>query len=216
MTESGSIEQNSMKFETPVLLKTLVDYDDSDDNDGVYVGGSCEEKVESPSFTNLKFLHGKLSDAGKAETFLMYNMNGITYVIKEKSLENALNSTNAAITVDPLFTVDKEHGNAQAEATIGVDGDGNISAVYTQTVTNTVNNALYVTKYDPTVKKFGEAFMLAMNHMQVYEDSVSNQWTSEDTRAAFFDSKAAEKTSLSLMLHRSHLVNRRRKTRAEH
>ena len=189
MTESGSIEQNSMKFETPVLLKTLVDYDDSDDNDGVYVGGSCEEKVESPSFTNLKFLHGKLSDAGKAETFLMYNMNGITYVIKEKSLENALNSTNAAITVDPLFTVDKEHGNAQAEATIGVDGDGNISAVYTQTVTNTVNNALYVTKYDPTVKKFGEAFMLAMNHMQVYEDSVSNQWTSEDTRAAFFDSK---------------------------
>ena len=116
-------------------------------------------------------------------------MNGITYVIKEKSLENALNSTNAAITVDPLFTVDKEHGNAQAEATIGVDGDGNISAVYTQTVTNTVNNALYVTKYDPTVKKFGEAFMLAMNHMQVYEDSVSNQWTSEDTRAAFFDSK---------------------------
>ena len=88
-----------------------------------------------------------------------------------------------------MFTVDKEHGNAQAEATIGVDGDGNISAVYTQTVTNTVNNALYVTKYDPTVKKFGEAFMLAMNHMQVYEDSVSNQWTSEDTREAFFDSK---------------------------
>ena len=51
-----------MKFETPVLLKTLVDYDDSDDNDGVYVGGSCEEKVESPSFTNLKFLHGKFPD----------------------------------------------------------------------------------------------------------------------------------------------------------
>ena len=187
--ESGSVEQNSLKFETPVLLKTLVDYDDSDDNDGVYVGGSCEEKVESPSFTNLKFLNGKLSDAGKTETFLMYNMNGITYVIKEKSLENALNSNKAAITVDPLFTVDKEHGNSQAEATIGVDGDGNISAVYTQTVTNTVNNALYVTKYDPTVGKFGEAFMLAMNHMQVYEDSISNQWTSEDTRAAFFDSK---------------------------
>ena len=119
--ESGNVEQNSMKFETPVLLKTLVDYDDSDENDGVYVGGSCEEKVESPRFTNLKLLHGKLSDAGKAETFLMYNMNGITYVIKEKSLENALNSNKAAITVDPLFTVDKEHGNAQAEATMEME-----------------------------------------------------------------------------------------------
>lgn len=188
-TGEGTKETRDLKFSTPILLKTLVDYEDSDDNDGVYVNGSCEEKVDSPNFTNLKFLHGKLSNSGSAETFLLYNMNGITYVINEENLKNALNSSTATITVDPLFTIDEERGNSQAEATIGVDGDGNISAVYTQTVANTVNNALYVTKYDPTVKKFGEAFMLAMNHMQVYEDNVSQDLASEDAQAAFFDEK---------------------------
>ena len=186
---AGTVEKKGMKFETPVLLKTLVDYDDSDDKDGVYVNGSLDEKVESPNFTNVKFLNGNLTDPKKKETFLMYSMNGITYVINEENLGYALNSSTKTITVDPLFEVDKERGNSQAEATIGVDGDGNISAVYTQTVPNTVNNALYVTKYDPNVKKFGEAFMLAMNHMQVYEDSVSQQLTSEEAQAAFFDSK---------------------------
>ena len=186
---TGTVEKKGMKFETPVLLKTLVDYDDSDDKDGVYVNGSLDEKVESPNFTNLKFLNGNLTDRDKKETFLMYSMNGITYVINEENLGNALSSSTKTIKVDPLFKVDEERGNSQAEATIGVDGDGNISAVYTQTVPNTVNNALYVTKYDPDVKKFGEAFMLAMNHMQVYEDSVSQQLTSEEAQAAFFDSK---------------------------
>ena len=186
--------KKTLELGDAVLLKTLVDYEDSDEKDGEYSGGTCVKQVDSPNISNLKFLHGKLTDSGKAETFLMYTMNGVTYVIKEASLENALNSKNAEITVDPLFTVEKDEkekdrGNSQSDATIGVDGDGNISAVYTQTVANTVNNALYVTKYDPTVGKFGEAFMLAMNHMQVYEDSVSNQWTSEDARAAFFDSK---------------------------
>ena len=186
--------KKTLELGDAVLLKTLVDYEDSDEKDGEYSGGTCVKQVDSPNISNLKFLHGKLTDSGEAETFLMYTMNGVTYVIKEASLENALNSKNAEITVDPLFTVEKDEkekdrGNSQADATIGVDGDGNISAVYTQAVANTVNNALYVTKYDPTVGKFGEAFMLAMNHMQVYEDSVSNQWTSEDTRAAFYDSE---------------------------
>ncbi len=184
-TETGVIEKREMDLKQPVLLKTLVDFDDSDEKDGEYVGGALTTPMESPTFTDLKFLNGKLSSDSEKETFMLYNMNATTYVIDQKNIKDALESDEATINVKPLFEVDEEEGSMQAEATIGVDGDGNISAVFTQTVPNTVNNALYVTKYDPTTQGFGEAFMLAMNKMQVYEDCISQNLSPEDTKKEF-------------------------------
>ncbi len=184
--ETTKTQRREMNLKQPVLLKTLVDFDDSDEKDGEYVGGALTTPMESPTFTDLKFLNGKLSSDSEKETFMLYNMNATTYVIDQKNIKDALGSDEAAINVKPLFEVDEEEGSMQAEATIGVDGDGNISAVFTQTVPNTVNNALYVTKYDPTTQGFGEAFMLAMNKMQVYEDCISQNLSPEDTKKEFF------------------------------
>ena len=184
--ETTTVERREMDLKQPVLLKTLVDFEDSDEKDGEYVGGALTTPMESPNFTDLKFLEGKLSSDSDKEIFMLYNMNSTTYVIDQKNIKDALGSDEATINVKPLFEVDTEDGSMQAEATIGVDGDGNISAVFTQTVPNTVNNALYVTKYDPTTQGFGEAFMLAMNKMQVYEDCISQNLSPEDTRKAFF------------------------------
>lgn len=188
--ETGTVEKRGMKLKQPVLLKTLVDFEESDDMDGVYVDGALTEAAESPTFTDLKIMKGKLSSETQVETFVLYNMNGITYVLDQENLTNALSSDTAPIRVKPLFEVNKEEGSAQSEATIGVDGDGNISAVYTQTVANTVNNALYVTKYDPTTKGFGKAFMLAMNQMQVYEDCVSQNLSAQETKEAFYQKQS--------------------------
>lgn len=71
---------------------------------------------------------------------------------------------------------------------IGADGDGNISAVYTDTVPDTVNNALYISRYDAKVKTWGAPVMLAMNHMQVpYEDTAGSGLDHETIRDYYFD-----------------------------
>lgn len=168
----------------PVLIKTLVDSEKDDSLDGEYQGGQLVKQFAAPAFNNLKFLNGKLTAEGGKETFFLFGMNGMTYVIDKASLD--LFCEEKAGTVTPFFKAE-ENGNSQADTVIGADGDGNISAVYTDTVPNTVNNALYLTKYDPSVKAFGEGIMLAMNHMQVYEDAQAGSWGAEETKEAYFD-----------------------------
>lgn len=169
---------------TAVLIKTLVDSDQDDSLDGEYQGGALVEQVEAPNFNNLKFLNGKLTAGGEAETFFLFGMNGMTYIIDKENLD--LFCSGQAGTISPFFTKE-ETGNSQSDTVIGVDGDGNISAVYTDSVPSTVNNALYVTKYDPTTESFGEGTMLAMNHMQVYEDAQAGNWGAEETEEAYYD-----------------------------
>ena len=69
--------------------------------------------------------------------------------------------------------------------TIGADGAGNIAAVYTGTVANTTNNAIYLTKWDPNSQTWGTGIMLAMHYMQVYEDAAEQGWSAEETEAAY-------------------------------
>lgn len=178
------IQDGALTPGTAVLIKTLVDSDQDDSLDGEYQGGALVEQVEAPNFNNLKFLNGKLTADGEAETFFLFGMNGMTYIIDKENLD--LFCSGEAGTISPFFTKE-ETGNSQSDTVIGVDGDGNISAVYTDSVPSTVNNALYVTKYDPTTESFGEGTMLAMNHMQVYEDAQAGNWGAEETEEAYYD-----------------------------
>lgn len=185
---------------TPVLLYTLVDNDKDSTKDGSYSGGSLVESFENPYFTNLNFLHGALhmSDDGttpEAEDFFLFGMNGNTYVIDERGVETLLNG-NGTVSVKPFFTPStyqdsdgtvRQEADVRSDVIIGADGDGNISAVYTDTVPDTVNNALYISRYDAKVKTWGAPVMLAMNHMQVYEDTAGSGLDHEIIRDYYFD-----------------------------
>lgn len=185
---------------TPVLLYTLVDNDKDSTKDGSYSGGSLVESFENPYFTNLNFLHGALhmSDDGttpEAEDFFLFGMNGNTYVIDERGVETLLNG-NGTVSVKPFFTPStyqdsdgtvRQEADVRSDVIIGADGDGNISAVYTDTVPDTVNNALYISRYDAKVKTWGAPVMLAMNHMQVYEDTAGSGLDHETIRDYYFD-----------------------------
>lgn len=184
---------------TPYRLRTLVDSDKDSSVDGVYENSRQVEAFENPYFTNLNFLHGALSvdDDQKpvVEDFFLFGMNGNTYVMDEESLDVLLNGASGTMEIKPFFepkTFVNENGETVQEAdvrsdvVIGADGDGNIAAVYTDTVPDTVNNALYICKYDPTIEGWGAPVMLAMNHMQVYEDSKKEGWDHETTRANYY------------------------------
>lgn len=176
------------------------------DKDGVYIGGNLAEAHEDPYFGKVRFLQGKLggltgesenfdedlafkpatqANEDDPELFLLFEMNGAAYVIREGGLASITSGTGKTSgEIIPFFTVtDETRGRGGLD--VGTDGDGNIAAVYTAAVPNTTNNAIYVAKYDAETGSFGQGRMLAMNQMQVYEDSIANGWSSEDTEKAY-------------------------------
>ena len=213
--QKGSLGTNGVTLESAKLLRTLVDINEGGsaitlgsgkaDKDGVYIGGNLAEAHEDPYFGKVRFLHGKLggltgesevfteelpfttystedAKTETSETFLLFEMNGAAYVVPQTSLDSITSGSSGSII--PFFTVtDETRGRGNLD--IGADGEGNISVVYTAAVPNTTNNAIYVAKYDAETGSFGQGRMLAMNQMQVYEDSIANGWSSEDTEKAY-------------------------------
>ena len=201
-------------LEAAKMLRTLVDVNEggvsvvsegvSAGVDGVYRnsgnGLTLVEAHEDPYFGKVRFLRGVLGgltgqeeDFGESlafqtygleepSLFLLFEMNGAAYVVPQASLESITGTGSGSII--PFFTVSQET-RGRGNLDIGTDGEGNISAVYTAAVPNTTNNAVYVAKYDPNTLSFGEGRMLAMNQMQVYEDSIANGWNAEDTEKAY-------------------------------
>lgn len=142
-------------------------------------------------------LHMSADGTPEAEDFFLFGLNGNTYVIDEEDVKSLLgDGTGRAVTVIPFFTPSRyqdSEGNERQEADvrsdviIGADGDGNLSAVYTDTVADTVNNALYISRYDASIGSWGAPVMLAMNHMQVYEDTAGSGLDHETIRDYYFD-----------------------------
>ncbi len=162
----------------------------------------------SENFTETLTLNPRARNTGDASTFLIFEMNAETYVVPQRSLESITAETDTRTgEVIPFFTKEtaeeltKAHQAALAagtadhtvesapavtNVTFGVDGNGNVTAVYTQPVRGTSSNALYMTKFDSSAKTWGAGTMLAMHRMSVYEDSVAYDWTLEETEAAFY------------------------------
>ena len=189
--------------------------------DGVYrntdgTGLQLVEEHKDPYFGTVKFLRGDLGDLtgdgdpetfgeslsfvkamGAVSLFLLFEMNGTAYVVPEASLASITDSSESSSSgtgyIIPFFAPTEEN-SGRGSMDIGVDGDGNISAVYTSTVPYTTNNAIYVSKYDANTQKFGEGRMLAMNQMQVYEDSIANCWNAEETEQAYYGKLEGYKT----------------------
>ncbi len=172
-----------------------------------------ELSAEAEPFEETLTLTQRARDGEETEpmTFLIFEMNAETYVVPERSLVSITTDPGSEGKrmgeVIPFFTKEtaEELNEAYQEAlargeernivesapavtnvTFGVDGNGNVTAVYTQPVRGTTSNALYMTKFDSTAKTWGAGTMLAMHRMSVYEDSVAYDWTLEDTEAAFY------------------------------
>lgn len=176
-----------IKFGSPVRLQTLADYQMDNTKDGI-VGGAS---YENPLFSNLQTLYGKLT-GDTPETFVMYELNGNCWYISQASLNSLLSNPVGNWSLTPFFTVEGSSANAQTsasgktEVTIGADGEGNISAVYAASVVGTGNNALYLTKYDAASGDWGQGSMLAMRHMDVYEDNLAGKLEGQDLTDAYY------------------------------
>ena len=188
------------------LLRTIVDYDQTDSRDGFYRNGALAGAYENPYFANLQFLNGKiggklqdpetlslLSDGIDPEDFLLFEMNGAAYIIKADSLDSIL--TSGTGTLYPFFkaedfvqadgTTRSQASSGRTAVTIGADSAGGIAAVYVSPVSGTVNNAVYLSRFDPETGTWSAGTMLAMRGMQIYEDSIANNWTAEEAQAAY-------------------------------
>lgn len=188
--------------------------------DGVYnKAGIQTEAYEDPYFANVRFLQGKLGAlTGQTETFdeelagglealdaqkedfLLFEMNGNTYVVPQASLAGITGATGTGMIIPFFDKADAALNATRGNMTIGADAEGNISAVYTDTVPNTTNNAIYVVKYDAgngaDIKpSWGEGRMLAMNAMQVYENAREQGLSAEEAEAAYYELPDGNMTS---------------------
>ena len=151
-------EDGTPNWGEALLLRTLVDYDQNSFTDGVYQGGSLSAAYQDPYFSDLQFLNGKLGGLTGAdedfstladwqpEEFLLFVMNGSTYVIPQADLESIATSHTGSII--PFFQPEKQTGEdtdgdgeldevtsnttGRAQVTIGADGAGNITPAATR------------------------------------------------------------------------------------
>ncbi len=200
--------------ESPVALRNALNMTKDSSKDGLYSNGSLTEAYEDPYFANVKFLRGKLGGlsgdsesfteqiaistfAVQAESFMIFEMNGNTYVIPEASLKSITDSgvgqiipffgRNTAEEVANAQTYFVETTPAVTNVTFGVDGSGNIAAVYTRGEKGIPGNAVYLTKFDPESLTWGVGTRLAMRDMDTAEQGEAEGWTADEISTAFHD-----------------------------
>ena len=205
-----------------IALRKLVDCAKDNTDDGIYTKAALSTEYRDPYFSNIQFLNGKLggldgtaedfgeqiqmqsySSRSTPETFLIFEMNGNTYVVPQMSLTSITDDTSEKRTgtIIPFFTRETaEELNADEDATatvkgspvvtnvtFGADGNGNIAAVYTKGENGAPGNAVYLTKYDDMSQTWGLGTRLAMRDMDTIEDAEANSWSASETAAAWYD-----------------------------
>ena len=210
--EETGTATTTVEWGTPYVLRVIRSYDAQTGKDGLYnTGDQFLSAFKSPYFSNLSFLNGRIDEtkltgeaypttydaAGTpARDFLLYEMNGTTYVILDSSLESITGTGKG--TIYPFFTGStvestNEDGSktevaqvsGKLNVTIGADADSNLFAVYTSAVPNTTNNAIYLASYDPNAG-WSDGVILAMDSMEVYEQSTKYNWSDKLTQAAYW------------------------------
>jgi hypothetical protein len=171
-------------FSSAKLLKTLVDFDGcTEDNlatrrlkDGLYAADTLAEAHADPYFANLRFATADIDGSG-AETVLLFEMNGNTWMMRAAGIDAVL--SGGAATLTPVFET-----TTGTEVEIGSDGT-NMAAVYVAPVANSLSNAIYVAWWDKNIEGWGSPTILAMRNLQIYEDSITYDMTAEQTEKAF-------------------------------
>lgn len=193
-------EDGAIEWSPNYVLRTIRSYDQAKANNGLYsAAGACLAKVESPYFANLSFLRGEIDAAKLTGTqegfttyaagagqkdFLLFEMNGATYVILDDDLKTI--TTTGSGTIYPFFTGAGEQPSGKLEVSIGADENGHIYAVYTSAVPGTTNNAIFLSAYEAATGSWSDGVILAMNGMDIYERSRRNGWGESLTQAAYW------------------------------
>ena len=167
------------------LIQTVIDFDGCEDQnlstaalkDGIYVNSSLSKAQADPYYGNIRFLTADLEGKDVPETFLIFEMGGNTYLVRQDDLQGVLSGKTAVLT--PLFET-----ASGTDVTIGSDGK-NMAVIFTAPVANTVNNAIYAAWWDTNLQTWGTPILLAMNHLQIYEDSVMYGMSPEDASDAY-------------------------------
>lgn len=220
LTADGEGTETAVDWGTPYVLRVIRSYDAQTAKDGLYnTSGALKTAFESPYFSNLSFLRGSIDAAilkGEEETFatfsngddihdfLLFEMNGTTYVVLDTDLESITDPEKKTGTIYPFFTGSNGQVSGKLEVTIGADADSNLFAVYTSAVPNTTNNAIYLASYDPNAG-WSDGVILAMDSMDVYEQSARCGWNDKLTQAAYWGLQ--ENTARSGLLTASDLEN---------
>ncbi|MBQ6660415.1 MAG: hypothetical protein IJM57_03185, partial [Lachnospiraceae bacterium] len=195
-------------FGTAKLLQTIVDFDDcNSDNitsaklkDGIYVNNSLSGSGQAdPYYSNLKFLTAQMeiSATAKQETFLLFEMGGNTYMVRNIA---KIFGSSPSVTMTPIF-----QSTSGTDVTIGSDGT-RLAVVYTAPMKNTSNNAIFVAWWDANVGGWGQSEVLAMRHLQIYEDSIAYDMNQEDTEKAYLgeiETPGKNKGSMSRLVFRN-------------
>lgn len=195
-----TVENGEIQWSGNYVLRTIRTYEQNKELSGLYPSGGAYTAVESPYFSNLSFLSGEIDAAilkGEEETFatfsngddihdfLLFEMNGTTYVVLDTDLESITDPEKKTGTIYPFFTGSNGQVSGKLEVSIGADENGHLYAVYTSAVSGTTNNAIYLASYDPAAG-WSDGVILAMNGMDVYEQSGTNGWSEELTQAAYW------------------------------
>ena len=190
-TERGTIYRLYLRklddsgFGTAKLLQTVFDFDNcTEDNlasaglkDGLYVGSALTKAQADPYFANLNFVTADVDGTGN-QTLALFEMGGNSYLLSEADLKAVTSGTGGA-TLLPIF-----RETTGMEVNIGSDGT-NMAAVFTVPMANSQSNALYVAWWDVNRKNWGAPTILAMRHLQVYEDSIQYELSADELEKAY-------------------------------
>ena len=168
-----------------LLLETVIDFDGcTDDNletrslqDGIYTGGSLQAAQADPYFGNLRFLTAALDGNASAETLLLFEMGGNSYLIRQADVLSLL--SRGAANILPIF--EQATGT---DVSIGSDGE-NLAVVYTAAVPGSLSNAIYSAWWDRGIGTWGSPTILAMRHLQIYEDGIKYDMEPEALEQAY-------------------------------
>ena len=190
-TERGIIRRLYLRaldengFGEAKLLQTVIDFDSCTEDDldsaklkdGIYTGGALTRAQADPYFANLSLTRANLDGSG-AETLVLFEMGGNTWLLRQEGAEGILTGSGSAV-LTPLF-----EETTGTEAVLGSDGE-NLAVVYTAPVANSLSNAIYVAWWDQNLNAWGAPTVLAMRNLQIYEDAIAWEMDPADVELAY-------------------------------
>ena len=190
-TERGVIRRlyfrtlDSSGFGEAKLLQTAIDFDACTDDtlssaklkDGLYAGGSLSLPQADPYYGHFRFLTADVNGSG-VQTLALFEMGGNSYLLAQSDVDALLAGTGSA-KLTPIF-----EQTTGIEAVIGSDGT-NLAVVYTAPVANSMSNAIFAAWWDTNLQTWGTPVILAMRHLQIYEDRIKYDMDPADAELAY-------------------------------
>ena len=174
------------EWSEPMILSQAVDFEKCSESnindypltDGLYSNGLLQEAFANPSVSNIDFLLADLDGSKEIKPILTVEVNGNTLLLDNKALCNLIEGK--AYEAKPIFNT--EMGTSMQ---ITTDAEGNLLLSYIRVMEGTENNAVYCAWWDKNAGSWGEANILAMNHMSVYENIYKYSLGDEQAKKAY-------------------------------